>query len=46
MSSLSVVPPDNTDSTQTMNLGKNDKDMVKIGEYQMIELIICLDKIF
>ena len=33
MSSLSVVPPDNTDSTQTMNLGKNDKDMVKIGEY-------------
>ena len=43
MSSLSVVPPDNTDSTQTMNLGKNDKDMVKLGEYQ---LIICLDKKF
>ena len=37
MSSLSVVPPDNTDSTQTMNLGKNDKDMVKIGEYDWID---------
>ena len=34
MSSLSVAPPDNTDSTQTMNLGKNDKNIVSVGEYQ------------
>ena len=34
MSSLSVAPPDNTDSTQTMNLGKNDKNIVSLGEYQ------------
>ena len=33
MSSLSVVPPDNTDSTQAMNLGKNNKNIVSLGEY-------------
>ena len=32
MSSLSVAPPDNTDPIQTMNLGKNDKNIVSLGE--------------